>query len=222
LKEILAAIILEKWGGCQPDADKAGWFEQDNRDLAQVEAGTEAQKIAKLYTESQKSMIIADGNTLSAEAVQLLGSMACINSKTGSTGNGVIIITSGSNQNGLSKLGVAYDSNLISSLRQGEVSSLFILGEDPVGGGLLSSEQIARTELTVVVTPFMTATAAAAHVVLPAAAPLETMGTYIRCDGLAQTIHPVRPAPAGVNNHTIISRLAAALGSAKLLVTDLP
>ncbi len=212
LKEILAAIILEKWGYCQSDSDKTGWFGQDCRDLTQVKAGPQAQEIGKLYTESQKSMIIADGNTLPLEAVQLLGSMACINSKTVSPGNGVIVISSGSNQNGLSRLGVAYDSNLISSLRQGEISSLFILGEDPVGGGLLSSDQIARTEMTVVLTPFMTATAAAAHVVLPAAAPLETMGTYIRCDGLAQTIHPVRPVPAGVSNHTIISRLAAALG----------
>jgi formate dehydrogenase major subunit len=210
LKETLAAVIDKVYG---QSTDKAGLYGQYGQELDQVKAGPQAQKIAELYTGARQAMIIVDGNTVTAGAVQLLGAMASLSGKTGAPRNGMIVITPGSNQNGLSRLGVAYNNELLNLFRRGKVPGVFILGEDPVGGGVLGPEQISGIELAVVQTPFMTATAAAAHVVLPAATPLETPGTYIRCDGQAQAVSPVRPAPAGFDNLTIISRLTGALGS---------
>ncbi|MEN6349266.1 MAG: FAD-dependent oxidoreductase, partial [Syntrophomonas sp.] len=209
LKEILTAIV-KKEPAAGSQGDKAGLYDKYRQDL---ETGPEAQRIAELYTGARTAMIIVDGNTVTAAAVQLLGAIASISGKTGAPRNGVIVITPGSNQNGLSRLGVAYNTGLLNSLSCGEVPGVFILGEDPVGGGLLSPEQIAGMELAVVQSPFMTPTAAAAHVVLPAATPLETQGTYIRCDGQAQAILPVKAAPGGFDNRDIMSRLIGALGS---------
>jgi NADH-quinone oxidoreductase chain G len=111
-------------------------------------------------------------------------------------------------------------ATLIDMLGQGRSAALkgmIIVGENPVGSlpsQLGAREALQNLELLVCQELFLTETAALAHVVLPAAAPLEKAGTFTNEEGHVQ---PVRPAiePAGDSrpDWEILSALSVLLGT---------
>ncbi len=99
----------------------------------------------------------------------------------------------------------------------GAVAGLVVVGEElpavhPSPAGV--REQLASLEQLVVVDSFLTETAAAAHVVLPAAAFGEVEGSVTGLEGRAQALRPLTPPPAGVRQGwEILSALLEAIGS---------
>ncbi len=101
--------------------------------------------------------------------------------------------------------------DLAEKLSKGEIKALLVFGEDPLA--VAENERYLKDiEFLLVQDLTLTATAAAAQVVLPAAAPIEQEGSYIACDRRVQHSQTVVPGVTEGQNHQAISRLAKAFG----------
>jgi NADH-quinone oxidoreductase chain G len=106
---------------------------------------------------------------------------------------------------------------MIDKARAGQLKAMVVVGENPVGslpahmdvaGALRSLELLICQEL------FLTETAALAHVVLPAAAPLEKAGTWTNEEGHVQAIRPaIEPTGESRSDWEILSVLSMLLGT---------
>lgn len=206
LQEILAAAINDTMSTAID-----GYAELKNA-LKSTAAGTQAREITALFSQAPKAMIVVDGNEVGSDGVEILTDLAIVTGKITSPRNGIIVVTPGSNSMGLWHLGItAGTKQLKEALQSGTLKGLFILGEDPVGAGIITADELKKLELLVVITPFMTPTAELASVVFPGSTPVEINGTYISADRkvkkLAQVINP----RSGLDNEEIISGLASVM-----------
>lgn len=215
LKEILAAVIKKNAVADSFIKARVEGFEELKASLALIEPGSEASAIAEQYLQAKNAMIVIDGNLVKVSGVQLLADLALITGKVGLARNGLVIVTPGSNANGINYAGVdrCY-MQLKPQLQEGSIKGAFIFGEDPVGSGTMKAEDLQALELLVVSTQFMTPTAELADVVLPGSNPLEVSGTYIRGDGKINQLNQVRKPAAGLDNMEVINMLANAFKTA--------
>ncbi len=104
------------------------------------------------------------------------------------------------NAQGCERLGIqpADESLIQARLKSGEIKLVYVLADDPVGAGLVDSEDVSG--VSVILHPFNTtnATLPEADVVLSAATIVETVGTFVNIDGHAQRVRPAK-AIRGVN-----------------------
>ncbi len=97
------------------------------------------------------------------------------------------------------------------ALAEGRFRNLFVFGEDPVGCAIdrkQIEETFARATFRVVQDYFMTPTAEAADIVLPASLPAETGGTFTNAQKVIQEFGPALQSPAGM---TSLQQMAAIL-----------
>nr|AAY43001.1 Nqo3 [Rhodothermus marinus] len=98
------------------------------------------------------------------------------------------------NAQGCQRLGILpVDEALVRSrLESGEIQAIYVLEDDPVGSGLFTAEALA--DIPVILHYYNTTnqTLAVADVALPAATVVETVGTYVNCDGHAQRVRPAK------------------------------
>lgn len=210
LKEILAAAITE--GLTVNNADKIYGYDNLKTELKSTNPGAESLNIAQAFAGAKKAIIIVDGHEVTQAGTQLLTNLALITGKIGSPRNGIIVVTPGANHLGLWNLGItACGCKQKEALHQGNLKGMFIFGEDPVGAGSLTAEELKLAELLVVVTPFMTATAELADVIFPGSTPVEVDGTYIAADRKVKRVSSVLNPIGGKNNEEIIYGLARAM-----------
>jgi formate dehydrogenase alpha subunit len=107
---------------------------------------------------------------------------------------------------------------MIDNARAGRLKAMVVIGENPVGtlpSTLNVAEAFRSLELLICQELFLTETAALAHVVLPAAAPLEKAGTWTNEEGHVQAIRPaVEPAGESRPDWEILSTLSMLLHTA--------
>lgn len=220
LKEVLAAVI-QKDLFCEDDIRQmVSGFEELKSALQGLVPGEDAKKLAELYGHSKRAIILVDGHDVTPEAVQFLGNLVLLTGKAAKPGSGITVITPGANQTGLSRLGIDLEAqDLREALRSDDLQGIFIFGEDPVGAGLLTSQELQSARLVVVVSPYKTLTTDTAHVVIPSSTTLESGGTFIASDGHINSFDPVVGSPAGVSVRKAIAKMAAAFGVDKLDVT---
>ena len=212
LKQVLASVIKEGLVNNKFIEAKVNGFDGFKQSLAGIEPDDDARQAARLYAQAKKAMIVVDGSTVTFGGAQLLAGLALITGKVGSPRNGIIVVTPGSNANGLLKSGVtACFKEVTAALRNGDLKGAFVFGEDPLGSGAFGPQDFAGLELLVVTTPFMTATAEIADVVFPGSTPLETSGAYISSDRKVKALQQVQAPVAGMDNTGIISGLAEVL-----------
>jgi NADH-quinone oxidoreductase chain G len=106
-------------------------------------------------------------------------------------------------------------TDMISHARSGLLKGMLIVGENPIGtlpSHLGAKEALQNLELLVCQELFLTETAGLAHVVLPAAAPLEKAGTFTNEEGHVQPVRPaVQPAGESRPDWEILSALSVLL-----------
>jgi len=96
---------------------------------------------------------------------------------------------------GLGRPDAAATARLAGDLASGAVKGLLVVGEDPAGDGMVKPDLLAGLEALVVIDAWRTATAAAAHVALPATAPYEADGVMVNFAGRVQRLRRGVPAP---------------------------
>ncbi len=212
IKEILAAILTQGLLNERFVQEKAEGLAELGAVLKAVTPGQEAQQIAAAYAGAKKAMILVDGYIVTADAVELLADLAVLTAKLGSARNGIIVVNPGVNACGIWQAGFQQDgTELIQGISDGGIKAAFILGEDPVGAGLIDKQSISKLEFLMVASPFITSTAEQADVVLPLSINLENSGSYITADGTAVKMQAAKKAPAGKNNMDIWSELTGLL-----------
>jgi NADH-quinone oxidoreductase subunit G len=96
---------------------------------------------------------------------------------------------------GLGRPDAAATARLAGDLAAGHIRGLLVVGEDPVGDGLLKAEALAGLDALVVIDAWRTDTVNAAHVALPATGPYEADGVVVNFQGRAQRLRRGVPAP---------------------------
>lgn len=211
IKEIQAAIL--KKGLADKNAAQIAGYNELEQVLASIEPSEPAQTIAKTYGEARKAIIVADGNTVTPEGVEALAHLALLTGRLNSARNGLIVVTPGSNHAAVWAMGANADTKtMIDSIKDGSLQGVLIMGEDPVGAAVLSPQDLTQAQLKVVISPFITATALNADVVLPASIPMETAGTYISADGQVRSFGRISAPAAELDNLGIITKMAEIMG----------
>ncbi|MDD4775013.1 MAG: FAD-dependent oxidoreductase [Syntrophomonas sp.] len=212
IKQIIAALIEERRVDEQLIEKAATGWVPFREQLAAITPSDEARQAARIYGGSARAMIIADGFTVSAAGVTLLADLAIVASQATDLNTGVVVINPGGNSTGVWQAGFSGEGQyLVDSIRSNEIRSAVIIGEDPTSAGVLSAQDLARLDWLVVLSPFLTATAAQAEVVFPSSTPLETRGTYISADGRVAALNKVTDPLAGRDTASILVDLIAAV-----------
>jgi formate dehydrogenase major subunit len=115
----------------EPVKTRIKGFAEIEAELASMEPSAEAQNIAGIYGKARKAMIVADSNTVSTAAVEVLANLVLLNGRADSVRNGIIVVTPGSNQAGLWQMGAKVEAAaMINSVKEGKLAGIFIMGED--------------------------------------------------------------------------------------------
>ncbi|MEN6350938.1 MAG: NAD(P)-binding protein [Syntrophomonas sp.] len=193
LKELLAAVKDKK-----AVAENEVWDEALRKDIV---------RMADLYSNAGKVMLMIDGYSVSSAAMEIIPQLA-----TARPGTGLLLAGPGANAWGMQQAGfTAGGEQVLEEIDGGKIKALMIIGEDPAGAGMASEAVLAKTEFLVVLTPFMTPTAAMADVVIPISTPLETDGTYMGMDGGETSLRAAKRGLNGGSNLEVINQLAAAI-----------
>ncbi|RPJ52601.1 MAG: hypothetical protein EHM24_34105, partial [Acidobacteria bacterium] len=107
------------------------------------------------------------------------------------------------------------NTDVASLLRDGRIKAAVVLGEDPLGLEGLPADLRAGlegVECLVVADLFVTATAMAAHVVLPMSSTAETSGTFTNSERRVQQVRQAIPPRTGFETWQILAELAARMG----------
>lgn len=211
LGEVVAALLEQD--PAPAAAGRLEGFPDWQRQLSAITPGHQARELARLYSRAGRAVILADGHLVTAAGVQLLGLLSILAGKSGQPGSGLLVVTPGGNREGLRRLGLNLSGEQLEGLlKSGGLNGLFIFGEDPVGAGFPLAGELQRLELLVVVSPYLTATARLADLVLPGATPLETEGSYINSEGQVRRLKRVRQSPTGLDNLQILEQLGFSRG----------
>ena len=100
---------------------------------------------------------------------------------------------------------------MLQSAAAGTLPMLYVVGADPVGDGLIAAEELGKSSL-LVQDIYLTATAAAADIVLPSASAYEKSGTFTNTCGDLQTLQKAADIPGVRSDLEIIAELALIVG----------
>lgn len=208
LKQILAAVINNN----DDIINSFVGVKEIQEALGTLTVSADASEIAKMYTSVKKAMIMIDGYSISTEAAEIMAYLASVTGHLDSPRDGIIVVSQGANGRGIVKAGFNADrEQLLDKLNQGDLNGVFILGEDPVGAGIIDEAGLKKAGMVIVMSPFITRTTAVADVVLPGAIAMETNGNYISADGENKELKAVKNSPSGKNNLAVLEDLALAM-----------
>jgi formate dehydrogenase major subunit len=168
--------------------------------LADVTPSDDAKEIAAMYVNAKKAVIIYEDHSLSPEAATILANLAVAANHVNAPRSGVINLKSDANSQSLADLGIKSAGEINVSALKG----LIIFGEDvpPLHGLDFMAVQDIR----------LSAAAAKADVVLPAASFAETDGLFVNAFNEIRAVNSVLPSPTGVSNTQQLLKLAEAAG----------
>lgn len=223
LLQVLAALS-KKQPPDQGDIDKAQPLYRSPAELAQQVAkqpvSRAAEQIAGLYGNAKRALILVDGYSCSDNAVQVMSGLAALNDPGGAPAHGIMVVSPGGNAGGIWQAGFQLPfQEAYRALGDGEMKTVLLLGEDPVGCGLIGPEVLRRAQLLVVMAPCLNDTARLADIVLPGSTPLETSGTYISADGSLKLLRGVQPPPAGMDNLAVLKAIISHMNLCPALQT---
>ncbi len=165
-------------------------------------------EFAKEYNNQMNAVIIFSEKHLSSNTCSELYNLALITGKLGKTSSGLISLKEKNNSQGIFDMGIrpdlgvgiqsVIDDNFKAKMKEvwgtdipenfekftidlldtGEIKNIFIFGEDPIGSTKEQLDWINIADFVVVQDYFMTATAKAADLILPASFPIESGGSF--------------------------------------------
>ncbi len=152
-----------------------------------------------------------------------LANLLLLTGKVGRMANGLLLLRDHCNSQGLMDMGIGDDGRaggsrehgerktLISRMQDGEVKACLIFGENPLKG-LNMRKYFDSCQLLIVQDVFLTETALAGDVFLPACTALETSGSYTNFERRLQRFSRIFRPKNGMENWQMVGRLAEKLG----------
>jgi len=104
---------------------------------------------------------------------------------------------------------------LLAQLQEGKIRNLFVFGEDPVGCAVAPEtilELFKKVSFTVVMDYFMTPTALAADLILPASLPVEAGGSFTNAQKVIQEFHPGLKSKVSMTSLELLAAIINRLG----------
>jgi len=202
LKEIQKALIDL---GCQPN--NAHGFDELKQELEAIIPTETAKEIATIYKNSKKAIIVFGQNDITEDAARLIANISVISGHVGKPHRGIIQIKPQNNSQGLRDIGIKKDIDTVKEqIKNSSIKGLLVFGED------VSNFDLSNLEFLMVQDVFLTETAQLADVVFPAAAPLESRGTYTNTERRIQQCKQVIKPEHQIENWELIVKLANILG----------
>ena len=203
LKEILKTLINK---GILIDKEKILGFEELKSDLDSILVSKEAEKIANIYYNSKKAMIVYDEKRLTPDASKLLANMAVIAGHIGKARTGIIQLKSNSNSQGLRDMGIKkIVSSMVRGINSKNIRGLLVFGED------IPNINLSTLDFLMVQDTHLTETAKKAHVVIPATAFAESSGTFTSTERRIQKLNKVIEPILEYENWQVFVKLANTL-----------
>lgn len=187
-----AAEVFEKAG--------AAGYAEFAASLASVQVSAEAAEIAGLYQGAKKAMIVFQQNVVSVNCATLLADLALLSGHIGGPRDGIVMVKSKNNSQGLVQLGITAGAEALDG-----VKALLILGENP------AADLVKDVEFLAVSDTHKTPIAEAADVILPGTAPIHAEGTYLNTERRFQATNAALEPDVLFNNWQLLSELAESL-----------
>lgn len=170
LKEIAKAILNEG------KTSKDEGFNDFEKSLKDVKVSDKMGKIAKMYLESKKAMIVYQQNVLSVKGAELVGEIAALSGHLGSPRDGILMVRPKNNSQGLVDMGITEGEESLEG-----VKAMLIFGEDP-------KTPLKGLEFLAVSDTHMTKTMEKADVAFPATGFASTEGTFTNTERRLQFV----------------------------------
>lgn len=220
LEGVLAAVLKHSPAARNSFNGEKGFTRQESafvsRDFDHIQG-----RIAEELVGAKHAVIVVDGYMVSAAAVEVLANLAALTGHLEGPAGGLLIIGPGGNRPGITKAGfVNSTAELVQCIHADQCRAVFIVGEDPIGAGLLDGKVLRQVDLLVVAAPCMHATAELADLVLPMPAPGERYGHYLTAAGEWKLLDSVTSGslitPSGILQQLLV------YDPAKKQASDLP
>ncbi len=230
----LLRAVLDEVGSEQRTSHVSGWDDlrhalQDvNIGRLAAAAGVREDDIrttAQRFVQAENGIIMygADARAAGSDLVHSLGSLAVLAGKVGRANNGLIGLLPRGNSQGALDMGVCPDygpgsvklsdvglsaREMWGAAQEGRLRGMYVVGIDPSGDYPACRAALESLEFLVVQDMFLTATAQAAHVVLPSAAFVERDGTYTNAERRVQRARQARRFEHGRPDWEVIQGVA--------------
>lgn len=186
-------------------------------------------KVAKDYNNEQNSIIVFSEKYINAETSIEIYNLAMITGKLGKTASGVLPLKEKNNSHGIFDMGAMpclhtgsvykefiSKKKVIPAIKDGDFKNLFIFGEDPIGTAKDKAEVgewFKNQEFLVVQDYFMTETAEAANLILPASFAIESDGSFTNTQRVIQQFEKQIDSPLEKTNFEQLAELNKRFGS---------
>ncbi len=190
LKQIAKALLSD-------DKAKLEGYKAFAASLKDVKVSKEAEEIAACYKDAKKAMIVFQQNVVSVACAELIADIAVLSGHIGGPRDGILMLKSKNNSQGLSQLGIKDGAEAMDG-----VKALLVLGENP------DQKLLKNVEFLAVSDTHKTAAAAKADVILPGTAPISASGSYLNTERRFQETNPALEPTVLFNNWQLLCQLA--------------
>ena len=168
--------------------------------LADVTVSTGAAAIAAEYQKAKKALIVFQQNIVTTECASLIADIAVLSGHIGSPRDGIVMIKSKNNSEGLNLLGITAGAEALDG-----VQALMVFGENP------KHELVEQVGFLMVSDTHLSPVTDAADVILPGSAPIHASGSYINTERRFQVTEAALEPEVGFNNWQLMCELAETL-----------
>lgn len=191
MKEVLKYIADNK------DELEIEGFVELKESLKNVQVSDEAQNLAKEYLNAKKAMIVYQQNSISENCATMIGNMAVVSGHIGSARDGILMMKSKNNSQGLIDLGIenTWENNR-------EIKGLMVFGENPLDIDLSALEFLMVSDV------YMTELGNKADVFIPATTHLSIDGTFTNTERRLMPVNKVVDEDVELSNWEIAQAIA--------------
>ncbi|HWQ29689.1 MAG TPA: NAD(P)-binding protein [Negativicutes bacterium] len=213
LKSFIKSLMDQKFADKSKADLHANGFDSLAEYVKNAAPDKDAAKVAKMFGEAKKAIIVIDEDTVSEDAIKLIADAAVITEKVGKPHRGIIVVRSKANTQGIIDMGFTTPAaELLKGIEKGEIKGAVIIGEDLAGVDENTKALLSKLEFTVCMDLFMNETAKLANVVLPLGSAAASEGTYTRSDRKIQKLNMAVKPMTGRSTFEILSKLGAQMG----------
>ncbi|MCK9613574.1 MAG: FAD-dependent oxidoreductase [Bacteroidales bacterium] len=175
------------------------------------------------FNENMNAVLVFSEKEISGNTAYELYNLALLTGKLGKTAMGIVSLKEKNNAQGLFDMGFIHP--MYEALHKGKYANLFIYGEDPVGCAIdkaMMSEILGKSGFIMVQDYFMTETARAADLIMPASLPFEIGGTFTNTQRYIQKFHAAlinKPVPE-VNSYGQLCQIISNFTEQKIMDCD--